>query len=123
KPFHLSELSARIAAVIRRRRFDGNKIITLREITVDTEAKTVMVNNKGVDITRKEYDLLLYLLINKNRVISKNAIAEHLSGNESGLFDNFDFLYTHIKNLKRKLTQAGCEDYIRTIYGMGYKFE
>jgi DNA-binding response OmpR family regulator len=123
KPFHLSELSARISAVIRRRKFDGNKIIDVHEITVDTEAKTVMVNKKVVDITRKEYDLLLYLLINKNRVISKNAIAEHLSGNESGVFDNFDFLYTHIKNLKRKLSQAGCEDYIRTIYGMGYKFE
>lgn len=123
KPFHLSELSARVAAVIRRRRFDGNKIIDVHEITVDTEAKTVMVNKKVVDITRKEYDLLLFLLINKNRVISKNAIAEHLSGNEANVFDNFDFLYTHIKNLKRKLSQAGCEDYIRTIYGMGYKFE
>jgi DNA-binding response OmpR family regulator len=123
KPFHLSELGARIAAVIRRRRFGGNKILIENELTIDTEAKTVRVKNNTVDITRKEYDLLIYLLINKNRVISKNAIAEHLSGDEAGFFDNFDFIYTHIKNLKRKLASAGCEDYIRTVYGMGYKFE
>jgi DNA-binding response OmpR family regulator len=123
KPFHLSELSARIAAVIRRRRFGGNKILSVNELTIDTEAKTVMINNTHVDITRKEYDLLLYLVINKNRVISKNAIAEHLSDDEEGFFDNFDFIYTHIKNLKRKLTVAGCKDYIRSVYGMGYKFE
>ena len=123
KPFHLSELGARVAAIIRRRRFGGNKTLSLNELEINTEAKTVLVNNTYVDITRKEYDLLLYLFINKNRVISKNAIAEHLSGSEEGFFDNFDFIYTHIKNLKRKLTTAGCEDYIRSVYGMGYKFE
>jgi DNA-binding response OmpR family regulator len=122
KPFHLSELGARVAAVIRRRRFGGNKTLTVNDLSIDTEAKTVRVKDSPIDITRKEFDLLLYLVINKNRVISKNAIAEHLSGNEAGLFDNFDFIYTHIKNLKRKLTAAGCEDYIRSVYGMGYKF-
>ena len=123
KPFHLSELSARIAAVIRRRRFDGNTVLALNEIIIDTLAKTVHINNTAVDTTRKEYDLLLYLAANKNRVISKNAIAEHLSGGEADVFDNFDFIYAHIKNLKKKLTAAGCEDYIKSIYGMGYKFE
>ena len=123
KPFHLSELSARIAAVIRRRRFDGNTVLALNEIIIDTLAKTVHINNTTVDTTRKEYDLLLYLAANKNRVISKNAIAEHLSGGEADVFDNFDFIYAHIKNLKKKLTVAGCEDYIKSIYGMGYKFE
>jgi DNA-binding response OmpR family regulator len=123
KPFHLSELSARIAAVIRRRRFDGNKILVLNELTFDTLAKTVSVNGKGVDLTRKEYDLLLYLVSNKNRVVSKNAIAEHLSGDEADVFDNFDFIYAHMKNLKKKMMQAGCEDYIKSIYGMGYKFD
>jgi DNA-binding response OmpR family regulator len=122
-PFHLSELSARVAAVIRRRQFDGKTTIALNEITIDLQAKTVSVNNKTVDLTKKEYDLLLYLASNKNRVIAKNAIAEHLSGNETGLFDNFDVIYAHIKNLKRKLSQAGAEDYIKSIYGMGYKFE
>lgn len=123
KPFHLSELSARVAAVIRRRRFDGNKTIVLNELTIDTVAKMIAVHHVGLDLTRKEYDLLLYLVINKNRIISKNAIAEHLSGAEADVFDNFDFLYAHIKNLKKKMTMAGCEDYIKSVYGMGYKFE
>lgn len=123
KPFHLSELSARIAAVIRRRRFDGNKVLVLNELTIDTVAKMVAVHHVGLDLTRKEYDLLLYLIINKNRIISKNAIAEHISGEEADVFDNYDFLYAHIKNLKKKMIQAGCEDYIKSVYGMGYKFE
>lgn len=123
KPFHLSELSARVAAIIRRRRFEGNSVIDLHELSIDTAAKTVSVNNKAVDLTRKEYDLLLYLASNKNRVISKNAIAEHLTKDEADVFDNFDFIYAHIKNLKKKLTQAGCTDYIKSIYGMGYKFD
>ena len=122
KPFHLSELSARISAVIRRRRFDGNKVIVLNEITIDTVAKMVAINHVGLDLTRKEYDLLLYLVSNKNRVISKNAIAESISGEGADLYDNFDFIYAHMKNLKKKLTAAGCEDYIKSIYGMGYKF-
>ncbi len=122
KPFHLSELSARISAVIRRRRFDGNKVIVLNEITIDTIAKIVAIDNIGLDLTRKEYDLLLYLVSNKNRVISKNAIAESISGDGADLYDNFDFIYAHMKNLKKKLTAAGCEDYIKSIYGMGYKF-
>ncbi len=123
KPFHLSELSARIAAVIRRRNFDGNNIILLNEIAVDTTAKTVSIKNNIAELTRKEYDLLLYLVVNKNKVISKNAIAEHLSGNCDNGFDNFDFIYAHIKNLKKKMQQMGCADYIKSIYGMGYKFE
>ncbi len=123
KPFYLTELSARIAAVIRRRRFDGNKVLVLNEISIDTVAKSVHINNNLADLTRKEYDLLLYLATNKNRIISKNAIGEHLSGDEVDVFDNFDFIYAHIKNLKKKLTIAGCEDYIKSIYGMGYKFE
>jgi DNA-binding response OmpR family regulator len=123
KPFHLSELGARIAAVIRRRRFEGNSIIALNELFIDTVEKTVRVHEKPIDLTRKEYDLLLYLVSNKNRVISKNAIAEHLSGEEAEAFDNYDFLYAHMKNLKKKLTAAGSVDYIKTVYGMGYKFD
>ena len=123
KPFHLSELSARIAAVIRRRRFAGNRILSFNELSFDTAAKTVMVADKVVDLTRTEYDLLLYLVTNKNRVVSKNAIAEHISRDEAGIFGNFDFIYAHMKNLKRKLAAAGSEDYIKAIYGMGYKFE
>lgn len=123
KPFHLPELGARVAAVIRRRKFNGSSGLVMNELVIDTAAKTVLVNDKPVDLTRKEYDLLLYLISNKNRVVSKNAIAEHLSTDDASLFDNFDFIYAHIKNIKKKLTQAGCTDYIKSVYGMGYKFD
>jgi DNA-binding response OmpR family regulator len=121
KPFNLSELNARISAVIRRQFFQGNKVLVFNAMTIDLDARTVTVCNSPVFLTRKEYGLLIYLACNKNRVISKNAIAEHLSGEEIELFDSLDYIYTHIKNLKRKLRVAG--DYIKSIYGMGYKFE
>lgn len=123
KPFHLSELGARISAVIRRKRFGGNNLLSLHELNIDLLGKVVSIKDTLVDLTRKEYDLLLFLVSNKNRVVSKNAIAEHLSGDVAEVFDNFDFIYAHMKNLKKKLTEAGCADYIKTIYGLGYKFE
>jgi DNA-binding response OmpR family regulator len=123
KPFHLPELAARIAAVIRRRRFDGSSILTVNEIRLDTSAKKVTVHTRPVDLTRTEYDLLLYLVANKNRVVSKNAIAERISGDEAEVFNNYDFIYAHMKNLKKKLASAGSTDYIKAIYGMGYKLE
>jgi DNA-binding response OmpR family regulator len=122
KPFHLSELNARIAAVLRRRQFDGNNEIRINELTIDPSAKTVKVNNTVVDMTRKEFDILLYLVSNKNRVVSRNALAEKISDDGAEVYDNFDFLYAHMKNLKKKLIAAGGEDYIRSVYGMGYKF-
>lgn len=120
KPFHLSELSARIAAIIRRKNFKGNNILSLDDIIIDTVAKSVFVNDAMLDLTKKEYELLLYFACNKNKVISKNAIAEHLWGDD--MEGNNDFIYTHIKNLRRKLSDAGGGDYIQSIYGMGYKF-
>ena len=123
KPFHLSELGARVSAIIRRKRFEGNNSINFHEITIDLMGKSVQVHGKEVDLTRKEYDLLLFLASNKNRVVSKNAIAEHLSGDDAEVFDNFDFIYAHMKNLKKKLAEAKGEDYIKTVYGLGYKFE
>lgn len=119
KPFHLSELSARIAAIIRRRNYEGNNCVQFNEIVIDTQAKTITVNNEPLELTRKEYELLLYFVSNKGRVISKNAIAEHLWGDE--LQGNSDFIYTHIKNLRKKLTETGIADYIKSVYGMGYK--
>jgi len=122
KPFHLSELSARVAAIIRRKQFKGNKDVQFNEINIDTFAKTVSINKTPIELTRREYDLILFFVSNKNRVVSKNAIAEHLWGDEMDAVDNFDFIYTHIKNLRKKLTDVGCKDYIHSIYGMGYKF-
>jgi DNA-binding response OmpR family regulator len=123
KPFHLSELSARIAAVLRRRNHGGGMIWHIADLSIDTQARTVQVGNQSVDMTPKEYELLMFLASNKNRVVSKLAIAEHLSGDQQGLFDNFDFVYAHMKNLKKKVIQAGWTDHIKAVYGLGYKLE
>jgi DNA-binding response OmpR family regulator len=122
KPFHLSELNARIKAVIRRRSFEGNKIIVFQEIKVDPEARNVTVNDKSLDLTEKEFQLLEYFLANKKWVLTKSAIAEHVWGDEYLQVSNYDFIYTHIKNLRKKLLDAGSGDYIKTVYGTGYKF-
>ena len=122
KPFHLSELGARVAAIIRRKKTNGNNVMRFNELAIDTLARSVSVNNHDVELTRKEYQLLLYFAYNKGRVVSKNAIAEHLWGDEMGGTASHDFLYTHIKNLRRKLVSAGSEDYIQSVYGVGYKF-
>jgi DNA-binding response OmpR family regulator len=108
--------------LVRRRRFDGNNILEFEEIKVDTSAKTIAVHDVEITTTRKEFDLLLFLISNRNRVVSKDAIAAHLTGDQADLMSNFDFIYTHIKNIKRKLSDAGSVDYIKTIYGLGYKF-
>lgn len=120
KPFHLSELNARIAAIIRRKNFDGNNLIEFHNLVIDTQSKVVTVDEIPLELTKKEYELLLYFVSNKKRLISKDAIAEHLWGND--MSGNFDFIYTHIKNLRKKLMDAGDADYIKSVYGMGYKF-
>lgn len=123
KPFHLSELSARIHSIIRRKQFDNTNVITQNELTADLLAKTLKVNNNAVSLTKKEFDLLLLFLGNKNKVISKSALAEHLSGDVADMLDNHDFVYAHVKNLKKKLTDAGCSNYLKTVYATGYKWE
>ena len=123
KPFHLPELNARIQAILRRKKFDGNNLLVFNEIKVDTLARIVFVNEKELALTLKEYDLLLYFLANKNRVISKSAIVEHLWQDNIDESDTYNFLYTHIKNLRKKIMEKGGADYIQTIYGMGYNFK
>jgi len=122
KPFHLSELRARVSAIIRRKSFNGNNILQFHEIAIDLLAKSVKVKNQGIKLTRKEYALLLYFVANKGKVVSKNAIAEHLWGDGIDMANNFDFIYSHIKNLRKKLLEGGSNDYIQAAYGMGYKF-
>jgi DNA-binding response OmpR family regulator len=121
KPFHLAEMNSRIKAVLRRGQFEGNDVITFHEIVINTSSKTVFVNEKKIPLTRKEFDLLLFFITNKERVLSKEIIAEHLWGDHSDMMDNFDFIYVHINNLRKKLTLAGSK-YIQTAYGSGYKF-
>ncbi|MCB0844387.1 MAG: response regulator transcription factor, partial [Bacteroidetes bacterium] len=122
KPFHLPELNARVKAIYRRRNFNGNNMVEFNEITINPDNVEVFVNDNLLSLTRKEYELLLYFLVNKNRVLTKQSIAEHLWGEQIDLYDSFDFVYQHIKNLRKKLTQAGGKDYITTVYGIGYKF-
>lgn len=122
KPFHLSELNARLKAVYRRRNFDGQQQIVFNEITIDPDKFEVTVNGDFLILTRKEHELLVYFLANKNRVLTKQSIAEHLWGDQVDLYDSFDFVYQHIKNLRKKITKAGGKDYLQNIYGLGYKF-
>lgn len=122
KPFHLSELNARINAILRRRNFGGNKKIQFNEINIDPEAQHVLVENKPVDLTEKEYRLLEYFIVNNKRVLTKTAIAAHIWGDEYEQVTNYDFIYAHIKNLRKKLLDAGSGDYIKTVYGSGYRF-
>ncbi|SDE33427.1 DNA-binding response regulator, OmpR family, contains REC and winged-helix (wHTH) domain [Pricia antarctica] len=121
KPFHLAELNSRIKAVLRRGKFGGDDTITFNEISVDTKSRTAYVNGKAMALTRKEYDLLVFFMTNQGRVLSKEIIAEHLWGDNSDLADNFDFIYVHVNNLRKKLTGEGAK-YIKTAYGSGYKF-
>ncbi|MBN9286183.1 MULTISPECIES: response regulator transcription factor [Flavobacterium] len=123
KPFHHSELAARIHSVIRRKQFDNSNTIVLNELRIDLLAKTVHIHDTIITLTKKEFDLLIFFIGNKNKVISKSALAEHLSGDIADMFDNHDFVYAHVKNLKRKLLEANCDHYLKTIYGTGYKWE
>jgi DNA-binding response OmpR family regulator len=122
KPFYLSELNSRIKAVLRRKQFDGTNILVFNEISVNTESRSVTINGHSVTLTKKEYDLLLFFMINKDRVLTKEAIAEHLWEDNIDMADTFDFIYTHLNNLRKKIRVAGGADYIKTLYGMGYKF-
>jgi DNA-binding response OmpR family regulator len=122
KPFYLSELTSRINAIIRRRNFSGSKIIVFNEIKLDPDAKLVTVNEKAVDLTDKEYHLLEYFIANRRRLLTKAAIAEHIWGEEYLHVSNFDFIYSQIKNLRKKLLDAGSGDYIKTVYRAGYRF-
>ncbi|PZX57614.1 DNA-binding response OmpR family regulator [Algoriphagus ratkowskyi] len=123
KPFHHSELAARIHSVIRRKQFDPSNLITQNEIKIDLLSKTVHIDGNPIVLTKKEYDLLLFFIGNKNRVLSKSALAEHLSGDVADMFDSHDFVYAHVKNLKKKLNEADYGNYLKTMYGTGYKWE
>ncbi len=121
KPFHLAELNSRINAVLRRGKYGGDEVMEFNEIRIDTKSRTAYIDGKEMALTRKEYDLLVFFISNKGRVLSKEIIAEHLWGDDSDLLDNFDFIYVHINNLRKKLTAEGAK-YIKTAYGSGYKF-
>ena len=109
-------------AIVRRKNFSGDNRMNFQEIAIDLMGKEVKIADRILSLTRKEYDLLIYFMANQGKVITKNAIAEHLWGDEMDLSNDFDFIYTHIKNLRKKLIEAGSKDYIKSMYGVGYKF-
>ncbi|MCB2195113.1 MAG: response regulator transcription factor [Bacteroidetes bacterium] len=122
KPFHKAELNARIKSIIRRKNFKGSNIVEVNNIRIDLDSYEAFVDNKLVELTKKEFDLLLYFMYNKGRVLTKENIAEHLWGDHIDQADNFDFIYNHIKNLRKKMQNLGAGNNIRSVYGMGYKF-
>lgn len=132
KPFHLAELNARLRSVLRRRLFLGNSDLVLGVLRIQPEQQRVEVVGPGpggasherqvVALTGKEYELLLFMATNVNRLLSKAVLAEHIWGDATDMADSHEFIYSHVKNLRRKLLVAGCPDYIRTRYGAGYIF-
>ncbi|WP_286927456.1 response regulator transcription factor [Flavobacterium sp. UBA4197] len=122
KPFPLPELFSRIKAVMRRKNSTLSSKLEYNEISVDLQSLEVLVSGKALLLTKKETNLLIYFINNKNRVLSRQTIASHLWGDYTDNLDNFDFIYQHVKNLRKKIVDAGGEDYISTVYGLGYKF-
>ena len=121
KPFHFSELNSRIQAVIRRKKFDAPHTISLANLEIDLKKHTVNIEDHHVTLTKKEFDILQYLIANKNRVVSKTSLAEYTWGDHLDDHNSFDFLFVHIKNLKKKLRQGGAKVQIKNIYGVGYQ--
>ncbi len=123
KPFHLAELNARCKAIYRRRKEGGQRSLRFHEIEINLESREANVHGHLLDLTRKEYDLLHYILVNQRRLLTKQAIAEHLWGDYMDTTDSFDFVYQHIKNVRKKIVEVGGKDYIKTVYGVGYKLK
>lgn len=122
KPFHKAELNARIHSIIRRRNSQGSNILKFNEISINLLSSEVFLNDELISLTRKEYDLLVYFMYNRNRILTKENIAEHLWGDHFDQADSFDFIYNHIKNLRKKLTVKSNKNYIQVMYGIGYRF-
>jgi DNA-binding response OmpR family regulator len=122
KPFHLAELNSRIKSLARRRHYEGSNEIIFNEIKINVESNEVSVNGEKLDLTKKEYEILLYFMVNKNKLITRESIAEHAWGDSISYADNFDFVYSHIKNLRKKIGQKKGKNYLHNFYGIGYKF-
>lgn len=122
KPFHLAELNARIKSVIRRNQQNGQMLVEYGNISINPDLYEVRIDNKPLDLNRKEYDILMYLMNRPDRLINKNTLAESVWGDHIDQVDNFDFIYAQIKNLRKKLKDANATPQIKAVYGFGYKF-
>lgn len=121
KPFHLAELHARVKSIIRRKSLGGNSTINITNVTIDTDQRSVFINGNDLQLNKKEYDVLLYLSSNKNRLVNKNALSEQVWGDYIDDVNSFDFIYSQIKNLRKKLKDNKAQIEIQAIYGVGYK--
>jgi len=121
KPFHTAELTARVKSVLRRKQFDGQNITRIKNISIDFDKRELLVSGKEVVLNRKEFDILTFFVANKNRLVSKTALAEHVWGDQIDGADSYEFIYSQIKNLRKKLKDHGSEIEIQAIYGIGYK--
>lgn len=123
KPFALAELHSRIKAVLRRHnKTIQSNLLIYNEIEINLDSYETKVNNTAIILTKKETNMLVFFIQNQNRIVSRQTIANHLWGDYTDNLDNFDFVYQHMKNLRKKITEAGGADYINTVYGLGYKF-
>jgi len=122
KPFHLAELHARMRAILRRKTNQQSNELHFPNLYIQLDERRVIANEVPLDLTKKEYDILVYLARNKNRVVTKDNIAEHLWGDYMDSAISYDFIYTHVKNLRKKLAEQDCGHFLKTVYGVGYKF-
>lgn len=120
-PFQFEELLARIRAVIRRKRFDTRTKLYLGNLVVDLLQNTALAWDKDLNLTKKEYELLLFFIANKTRTLTKTILSEYLWGDEADNMDSYNLLFAHIKNLRKKLHQSKTELEIKNVYGVGYQ--
>lgn len=121
KPFHLAELNARVKAVLRRKELDGKQRLEFGDVSMDLEERKVYVDAYALELNRKEFDILRYFLFNKNRLVSRMSLAEHVWGDNIDQADNLDFVYYQIKNLRKKLKAVDAGIEIESVYGTGYR--
>ncbi|MEH0157427.1 response regulator transcription factor [Limibacter armeniacum] len=121
KPFHLAELNARIKAVLRRNKLEGKNTIEIANVSLDINERLVKINDQVITLNRKEFDILNYFMLNKNRLVTRTGLAEHVWGDNIDQMDNFDFIYYQIKNLRKKLQETNAAIEIQAVYGVGYK--
>lgn len=122
KPFHLAELHARIKSLFRRKLREGERKLQVGNVELFPDDFRVMVQGKEIELNRKEYDILNYFMSRPGRLVNKNTLAESVWGDHIDQVDNFDFIYAQIKNLRKRLKDAGATPELKSVYGSGYKF-
>lgn len=121
KPFHIAELTARVKSVLRRKSFQGKNRVVLGNLKLDIDERTLMINGDLLALNRKEFDILTYMIVNKNRLVTRTALAEHVWGDHMEEADDYEFIYSQIKNLRKKLKEHGADVEVQAVYGIGYK--